>query len=54
MEHSGEPVRAADLYRQTLEQSGVPLEKCTAAHYLARVQPDPAESLRWNLLALAQ
>jgi rifampin ADP-ribosylating transferase len=54
MEHTGDPVRAADLYRQAWEKSGAPLEKCTAAHYLARVQPAPAESLRWNLLALEQ
>jgi hypothetical protein len=54
LEHAGDPVRAADLYRQAWELSGVPLEKCTAAHYMARVQPDAAESLRWNLLALEQ
>lgn len=54
MEHTGDPVRAADLYRQAWKQSGLPLERCTAAHYMARVQSDAVESLRWNLLALEE
>jgi hypothetical protein len=45
---------ASELYRQAWERAQSPLERSTAAHYLARVQADPAESLRWNLCALEE
>jgi hypothetical protein len=45
---------ATELYRQAWAQARSPLERSTAAHYLARVQADPAESLRWNLCALEE
>jgi rifampin ADP-ribosylating transferase len=53
-EYAGELPEAAGLYRQAWEQASSPLELLTAAHYLARVQPDPAEALRWNLTALGE
>jgi hypothetical protein len=40
------------LYREAWQLANNDLEFFTAAHYLARVQPDPGESLRWNLVAL--
>ncbi|MGX7675594.1 hypothetical protein [Plantactinospora sp. DSM 117369] len=33
--------------------SGDPFHRCTLAHYLADLQDDPAEELRWDLRALA-
>src|SRR5580700_7488924 len=54
MEHAGDLMAAGELYRQAWEKASCPLEACTAAHYLARVQNDPEESLRWNLVALDQ
>ncbi|MFY1687149.1 hypothetical protein [Plantactinospora sp. WMMB782] len=32
--------------------AGDPLHRCTLAHYLADLQDDPAEELRWDLRAL--
>lgn len=54
MEHAGDLAQAGEIYRQAWEEASCPLEACTAAHYLARLQTDPGESLRWNLLALEQ
>jgi hypothetical protein len=54
IEHAGDLMAAGELYRQAWEKASCPPEACTAAHYLARVQNDPAESLRWNLFALEQ
>jgi hypothetical protein len=54
IEHAGDLVKAGEVYQQAWEKAGCPLEACTAAHYLARVQNDPEESLRWNLTALEQ
>jgi hypothetical protein len=51
-EYGGDLDRAAELYEQAWELSGCDLEWFTAAHYIARVKRDPAETLRWNLLAL--
>jgi tetratricopeptide (TPR) repeat protein len=53
-EYGGDIDKAGALYRQAWERANCPLEWSTAAHYLARVQTDPAESLRWNMLALEQ
>src|SRR5580658_1320649 len=54
IEHAGDVAQASEIYRQAWEEASCPLEACTAAHYLARVQTDPGESLRWNLVALEQ
>jgi rifampin ADP-ribosylating transferase len=54
IEHAGDLTQADEIYRQAWQEASCPLEACTAAHYLARVQTDPGESLRWNLLALEQ
>jgi rifampin ADP-ribosylating transferase len=53
-EYSGDPEKAGDLYRQAWEQATCSIELFTAAHYLARVQQDVGEGLRWNLVALEQ
>jgi hypothetical protein len=53
-EYSGDPARAGELYRQAWAEAKGPLDRSTAAHYVARVQKTPEESLRWNLLALEQ
>jgi hypothetical protein len=41
------------LYQQAWDVSTDDYEACIAAHYLARCQDDPAESLRWNQPALS-
>ncbi|HLS76066.1 MAG TPA: hypothetical protein VK083_04645 [Nocardia sp.] len=43
--------RLTGLWR-TLGPSGDPLHRCSLAHYLADLQPDPAQSLAWNIRAL--
>lgn len=43
---------ALALYEQAWEARQDDYEACIAAHYLARFQDSPAESLRWNQLAL--
>ena len=37
---------------RTLGPLGDPLHRCSLAHYLADLQPDPAQSLAWNIRAL--
>lgn len=54
IEYAGDLLMAGDLYRQAWAEAKGPLDRSTAAHYLARVQETPEESLRWNLLALEQ
>jgi hypothetical protein len=49
-EHRFEDARA--LYQQAWEARTDDYEACIAAHYVARFQPTPEESLRWNQLAL--
>jgi hypothetical protein len=51
-EYSGDLTQAHSLYQQAWDLAKDDLEFLTAAHYLARTQPDPVESLKWNLLAL--
>jgi tetratricopeptide (TPR) repeat protein len=51
-EYSGNLEKAHGLYREAWELAKTDLEFLTAVHYLARVQPDPGETLKWNLLAL--
>ena len=51
-EYSGDLAKAKALYQQAWQMANNDLEFLTAAHYLARVQSDPREALRWNLTAL--
>lgn len=46
--------RAADAYALLWEQvvEGRPLHRIAVAHYLADLQDDPADELRWDMLAL--
>lgn len=43
---------ACALYRQAWEAAQDDYEACIAAHYMARCQQSPADSLRWNQEAL--
>jgi tetratricopeptide (TPR) repeat protein len=45
---------ARNLYRQAWESSRDDYDACVAAHYLARYQSSPEETLRWNAEALAR
>lgn len=45
---------ARRLFNQAWETHTDDFEACIAAHYLARHQDDPAETLRWNQEALAR
>ena len=51
-EYAGKPQDAAALYRQAWDEARTDYEACIAAHYLARFQPSPQETLQWNLTAL--
>lgn len=51
-EMSGDIGKASALYQEAWLLSSNDLEYATSAHYLARIQTDAAEALRWNLLAL--
>lgn len=53
-EFEGRIDSARALYRQAWEAAGNDYEACVAAHYRARRQEDPRESLRWNQEALAR
>ena len=46
------PEVARSLYQQAWEARSDDYEACIAAHYVARFQASPAESLRWNQIAL--
>lgn len=54
IEYSGDLLMAGELYRRAWDEAMGPLDRSTAAHYIARVQETPEESLRWNLMALEQ
>ncbi|MEE1756523.1 tetratricopeptide repeat protein [Streptomyces sp. SP18CS02] len=47
-EADGRADDAHALFRQAWEAAGDDYEACVAAHYLARHQPTPEETLRWN------
>ncbi len=49
-EHRLEDART--LYQQAWELHADDYEACIAAHYLARFQDNPWETLRWNQIAL--
>lgn len=51
-ERNGEGDEATARYAEAWEAATGPAERCVAAHYLARVQPDAAGRLHWNALAL--
>ncbi len=51
-EYAGEPEQAASLYRQAWTMAATDYEACVAAHYVARFQKTPEETLRWNQEAL--
>ncbi|MFF8691284.1 hypothetical protein ACF08W_03665 [Streptomyces sp. NPDC015144] len=47
-ETEGRDVRARELFLQAWEAAEDDYDACIAAHYLARHQPTPQETLRWN------
>ena len=51
-EFQGQVEQARELYLQAWQLAGDDYEACIAAHYLARFQDNPAETLRWNREAL--
>ena len=53
-EFEGRIADAKALYWQAWEAAQDDYEACIAAHYVARHQATPAETLRWNQLALAR
>jgi hypothetical protein len=40
--------RARDLFEQAWTSATTNFEKCVAAHYVARHQPTPEDTLHWN------
>ena len=46
------PEAARSLYQQAWEARLDDYDACIAAHYVARFQKSPTESLRWNQIAL--
>ena len=48
----GERDKATQLYERAWEAANNDAEFMIAAHYMARVQNDEFETLRWNLLSL--
>ena len=51
-EGKGNAAKAANLFQQAWEQSTNDFERCIAAHYLARHQPNADLALRWNQEAM--
>ncbi|MHC1783848.1 MAG: hypothetical protein AB9891_14035 [Anaerolineaceae bacterium] len=51
-EFEGRVEEARIAYQQAWKIAGDDYEKCIAAHYMARYQENPEDSLKWNLLAL--
>ena len=51
-EAQGRPAEARGLFTQAWATHTDDFEACIAAHYLARHQSTPEETLRWNELAL--
>lgn len=51
-EFQGRIADAKALYQQAWEAAEDDYEACIAAHYVARHQATPAETLHWNQLAL--
>jgi hypothetical protein len=53
-EFAGRPDEARRLYEPAWEERTDDYEACIAAHYVARVQPDPEQRLRWDREALTR
>lgn len=53
-EFAGRPVEARDLFVRAWELSADDYDASIAAHFVARHQPTPEETLRWNQEALAR
>ncbi|MDB5036115.1 MAG: hypothetical protein JWQ98_3356 [Chlorobi bacterium] len=51
-EMEGRPDDARDLFMRAWDRATDDYEACIAAHYVARHQETPEETLRWNLEAL--
>ncbi len=51
-EYKGRPADARALYQKAWETASDDYEACIAAHYVARFQPSPEDTLRWNQEAL--
>lgn len=51
-EGKGDHEKAHSLFLQAWEVATDAFEACIAAHYVARHQPSPEETLRWNQVAL--
>ena len=54
LEQLGRHSDAAHMFECAWERSGNPFERSVAAHYVARHQTTPEETLRWNQRALEQ
>ena len=52
MEREGEPEEARRLFKQAWDARRNDYDAAIAAHYLARHQPTPHDTLRWNALAV--
>lgn len=55
LQHAGDREEAQERFAALWEEIGAdgdPFHRCTLAHYMADTQQDPAEELRWDLLAL--
>ncbi len=48
----GTPSEARALFEQAWDERMDDYEACIAAHYVARHQASPSETLRWNMLAV--
>jgi len=53
-EYAGRLEEARDLYRQAWDAARNDYDACVAAHYMARLQDNPAQALNWNEIALAR
>jgi hypothetical protein len=53
-EFAGHPVEARDLFVRAWDARVDDCDACVAAHFVARHQPTPRETLRWNQEALAR
>lgn len=51
-EGEGNNAAAAELFQQAWNAASNALEKCTAAHYVARHQQSVADKLKWDQTAL--
>lgn len=51
-EDKGNPAGAGELFLQAWTRSTNDFERCIAAHYVARHQPDAVKALHWNQQAL--